>query len=110
MSSACLSDVLHTEIILGTPKSVRPNSVLPAARLCGDAIHPGFVATSDIIYGLLRVSNLPVVDICVLLVAPGFSTFKSPMSPCPSQNWLFSKCMWVSSWVPAFLSLIPGGD
>ncbi|KAG9045912.1 oligosaccharyl transferase stt3 subunit [Tulasnella sp. UAMH 9824] len=51
-----------------------PTAWYPLGRVVGGTIYPGLMATSGVIYNVLRAVNLPVDirNICVLL-APGFS-------------------------------------
>ncbi|KAG8908595.1 oligosaccharyl transferase stt3 subunit [Tulasnella sp. 403] len=83
-----------------------PTAWYPLGRVVGGTIYPGLMATSGVIYNVLRFFNLPVDirNICVLL-APGFSALTA------YATYLFTCEMKDKSaglLAAAFIGIVPG--
>ncbi|KAH8104081.1 oligosaccharyl transferase STT3 subunit [Cristinia sonorae] len=83
-----------------------PTAWYPLGRVVGGTIYPGLMATSGVIYNLLKAVNLPVDirNICVLL-APGFSALTA------WATYMFTKEMKDESaglLAAAFIGIVPG--
>ncbi|TFK21767.1 oligosaccharyl transferase STT3 subunit [Coprinopsis marcescibilis] len=83
-----------------------PTAWYPLGRVVGGTVYPGLMATSGVIYNVLRALNLPVDirNICVLL-APGFSALTA------WATYLFTTEMKNESaglLAAAFIGIVPG--
>ncbi|KAG6828501.1 hypothetical protein H0H92_007776 [Tricholoma furcatifolium] len=86
-----------------------PTAWYPLGRVVGGTVYPGLMATSGVIYNLLRAVNLPVDirNVCVLL-APGFSALTAWAT---YQLPRFTKEMKDASaglLAAAFIGIVPG--